>query len=218
MTGAFAIPASTARVLQEAPADRATVLLLRHGARGPLPADAPGNEVPLLPEGAALARALGAQIGPRLRTLHTSPVRRCMETAVALAAGAGGGVPIVEDRHLGDPGVYVTDGAAAWRTWTALGHAEVIARLIAGEWLDGLADPRSASRVLVRHLVDCAAGEPGIHVFVTHDSLAVTAAAHCLGVGIPPAEWPWYLEAFALADGDAGVTARYRGWSGPVPW
>jgi len=218
MTGPFVIPASTARALREAPADRATVLLLRHSARGPLPPDAPGNEVPLLPEGTALAGALGLQVGPRLRTLHTSPVRRCVETAVALAAGAGVARRPVEDRLLGDPGVYVTEGAAAWRTWLALGHAEVMARLVAGDRLDGLADPIAASRALVRHLLGTAGGEPGVHVFITHDSIVATAAAHCLGLLLPPTEWPWYLESLVFWAGDAGVTARYREWSGPVPW
>jgi broad specificity phosphatase PhoE len=204
--------------VRDAPPDRATVLLLRHSARGPIPPGEPGNDVLLLPEGKALARALGEIVGSRLRTLHASPVPRCVETAESLAAGAGVDTHVVEDRHLGHPGVYVIEGAAAWRTWSTLGHERVMAHLVAGDQLDGLADPVPASRALVRHMLATAGGASGVHVFVTHDSLVTTAAAHCLLRTLGKDDWPWYLEALSLTDGESGVIASYREWSGPLPW
>lgn len=205
------VPASTPELLDRIPPDQVLVLLLRHAAREPLPPGLPGDDVPLTAEGRASARALGAHIGARLRTLRTSPVLRCVETARLLGEGAGGEVAVVEDTHLGGPGVYVEDGARAWSTWLELGHTEVMARLVAGDRMDGLAEPRQATSRLVQHLLATAGGAPGVHVFVTHDSLVAPAAAHRLGRVLELAEWPEYLEALALVQGPR-VTAVYRGW------
>ena len=218
MTGPFVIPPATLSALVNAPPERPTILLLRHSARGPIPPGQPGNDVLLLPEGKALARELGVTIGARLRTLHASPVPRCVETGECLAQGADFRAPVVEDRHLGHPGVYVVEGGGAWDTWQRLGHERVMAHLVAGDQLDGLTDPIPATQRLVEHMLSTAAGAPGIHVFVTHDSLVTTAAAHCLHRSLGKADWPWYLEALALVDAGTSVTATYRDWSGTVEW
>ncbi|MBM4366482.1 MAG: histidine phosphatase family protein [Deltaproteobacteria bacterium] len=219
MTGPFIIPEPTLRAVREAPPGRATVLLIRHSARGPIPAGEPGNDVLLLPEGKELARDLGRLVRARLRTVHASPVRRCIETAESIVDGAEIEANIVEDRHLGHPGVYVEPGPAAWATWQGLGHERVMAHLVAGDRLAGLADPVPASRRLVGHVLATAAGAPGVHLFVTHDSLVTTAAAHCLGQPLGKADWPWYLEALVLLDGGgAARTASYRRWTAELPW
>lgn len=216
--GPFIIPEPTLRAVGDAPQDRATVLLLRHSARGPIPDGEPGNDVLLLPEGKALARELGRLVGRRLRTIHSSPVRRCVETAESLVQGAEAETVIIEDRHLGHPGVYVQEGPAAWHTWQSLGHERVMAHLVAGDHLPGLNDPVPASRRLVAHMRGTAGARPGVHVFVTHDSLVTTAAAHVLGVPLGKADWPWYLEALVIVDAVSAATATYRGWTGAVPW
>ena len=216
--GPFIIPEPTMRAVRDAPADCATVLLIRHSARGPIPHGVPGNDVLLLPEGKALACELGRWIGRRLRTVHASPVRRCVETAESLVEGAEADVVIVADCHLGHPGVYVEDGAEAWNTWQSLGHERVMAHLVAGQRLPGLTDPVPASRRLVTHLLATAGGRPGVHAFVTHDSLVTTAAAHVLGVAFGKADWPQYLEALAIVDSGAIATATYRGRTGEVAW
>lgn len=218
MIGPFIIPDSTLAALTRAPSDRPTLLLLRHSARGPLPPGEPGNNIRLLPEGEALARQLGSHLAGRLVSLHTSPVARCVETAEALADGAGIQASIVEDTHLGDPGVYVLDPDAAWQTWTTLGHERVMAHLVAGERLEGLADPAAASRRLIQHMRARAEGRPGVHVFITHDSLLTAAAAHALRQPIRKEDWPWYLEALALVDEGERLQATYRTWSGAVEW
>lgn len=213
-----AIPKATLALVAEAPADRPVALLVRHSVRGPLPPGQPGNEVPLLEEGRALARELGGTLGARLRSLRTSPVPRCVQTAQELAAGAGVAVPVVDDRMLGDPGAYVLDGAAAWAAWCRLGHEGVMDALVAGEQLEGLAPPFAASRRLVEHLLAQAGAAPGFHVFVTHDSLVTVAAAHCLRRTLPRVEWPGYLEALGLVTNGDGCTARYRAWTAEVRW
>ncbi len=205
------VPASTLEILDRTPPDQALILLLRHAAREPLPPGLPGDDVLLTSDGRVSARALGARIGAQLRTLHTSPVLRCVETARALVEGADVEMRVVEDAHLGAPGVYVEDSALAWSAWLRLGHAAVMAHLVAGDRLEGLAEPRRATARLVEHLLATAGGTPGVHVFVTHDALVAPAAAHLLGRTLEPDDWPEYLEALGLVKGPS-VTATYRGW------
>lgn len=206
-------PAHTLRAIREAPAEVATLLLLRHADRGPMTPGEPGNELPLLPDGVVRARALGQAIGGRLGVLRSSPVPRCLQTAAAIAEGAGQAPGIVPDRLLGDPGVYVEDGVVAWEQWQSLGHERVVEHIVAGTRLPGLAEPLSASRRLLAHLLDAVDGAPGIHVFVTHDLLVTAAASHWLGSPLRRSEWPEFLDALALVVEGGQVSASYRRWS-----
>ncbi|MDD9961408.1 MAG: histidine phosphatase family protein [Gammaproteobacteria bacterium] len=199
------------RWLAETPAEAPVTVLLRHSARGPLPDGDAANAVPLTTEGANLACHLGAMLGTRLQALHVSPLRRCVETAEALRFGAGINIPIVPDRSLGDPGIYVTDSGLAQANWEQLGHERVMRYLVSGtEPLPGMADPGPAARLLVRHMMASAGNRSGLHLFVTHDSVVTATAAHLLGEPFERDDWPWYLEgAFFWLQGTQTATA-YR--------
>ena len=148
------IPPSVTRRLAETPADASAAVLLRHSVRGPLPSGDAGNAVPLTRDGVRLARCLGKVLGDRLRTLHASPLPRCVQTAEALRSGAEVDTPIVSDRLLGDPGVHVVDACRAWSNWEALGHGAIVQSLVSGSpALPGMADPDRAARRLVRHML-----------------------------------------------------------------
>lgn len=206
----FVIPPSTLRGLAEATNDLPVAVLLRHSVRPSSPDGMPGPEVPLTDEGLALARELGAHLGHRLVRLHSSPLRRCVETCEAVRAGAGSDVPITHDRMLGDPGVFVADGVLGGETWRRLGHRAVMDHLISGAGtLPGLADPRAAARSLVAHLL-ALTDRAGVHVFVTHDSIVTAAVARALNVRLPVSEWPRYLEGAFLWRDPRGLTLAYR--------
>ena len=217
------IPPSVTRWMAEAPVSEPVALLLRHSVRDRLPPGKIGYTLPITPAGAALGRELGALLGNRLRTLHTSPLTRCVQTAEAIRAGVAvhaegtvrarstGDIPIVRDRLLGDPGVYVVDEDRAWSNWVERGHESVMEHLVSQDRpLPGMADPAPAARFLVQHMLARAGGRPGLHVFVTHDSLVTTTAARLLGEPLGKGDWPWYLEgAFFWRQGGHLVTA-YR--------
>lgn len=206
----YCIPPSTLRWLTELAEDRAVTVLLRHSVRGPLPDDSAGVDVPLTSTGERLARELGALLGTRLRTLHASPLVRTMQTAEALRTGAGVDLTINADPLLGQPGVYVLETKTAWTNWERFGFEGMIRRLNSGEALPGMAEPDEAARFLVKSMLAHATG-PGVHVFVTHDSLVTVTAARFLGVELGRADWPWYLEgAFFWRDDSGAVHAAYR--------
>lgn len=205
------IPPSMNRWLTAIPLDRPVALLLRHSVRDDLPPGDAGNAVPINEAGVKLAQLLGHALGARLRTLHASPLPRCIQTAEMLCAGAGVELPIVPDLLLGDPGVFVLDGRAAWGNWVALGHEGVMQHLVSAKSaLPGMANPDAAARYLVNHMLASTSQTPGLHVFVTHDSLVTATAARLLRKPLGPESWPWYLEGAFFWHDDGGLHAAYR--------
>lgn len=219
----WSIPPSVLHWLGSCPAEQPVALLLRHAARAPLPPDGVGYTLPITEAGTELGRELGRLLGRRLRSLRSSPLARCLQTAEALRGGAGADLPIVADRLLGDPGVYVIDEQLAWTQWQILGHDGVMQHLVSSSHaLPGMASPDEAARALVGHMLTLAEGAPGIHVFVTHDSLVTATAARLLGQALGSEAWPLYLEGaffWRAADGlhvayrDMHSTTCNHGWS-----
>lgn len=189
------IPPSVLRHLERIPKERPVALLLRHSVRDDLPPGGAGRILPITPAGRRLALQLGDELRGRLRTLHASPLPRCVQTAEALREGAGIEQAIVSDRLLGDPGVYVIDERRAWSNWESRGHEGVMAHLVSSsDVLPGMARPDEAARFLVHHMLAVAGQTPGVHVFVTHDSLVTATAARLLERPLGVNDWPWYLE------------------------
>ncbi len=205
------IPPSILRGLVELPQGRAIAVLLRHSVREALPGGSAGYSLPITEDGIQLAQELGSLIGKRLRSLHTSPLLRCVQTAEALNLGSNTNLHIVHDRLLGDPGVFVIDEQRAQLNWDRLGHEGVMQYLVASDdVLPGMAQPESAARSLVYHILTIAGDAPGLHLFVTHDSLVTATAARLLGQQFGINDWPWYLEgAFFWLDQD-NLYIKYR--------
>ncbi len=205
------IPPSVLRGLMEMPKDRPIALLLRHSVRDELPPGNAGNSLPITADGIHLAQELGGLIGDRLRSLHTSPLTRCVQTAEALNDGAGTNLSIVHDRLLGDPGVFVIDGQQAQLNWEKLGHEGVMQHLVVyDEALPGMARPEPAARFLVHHMLSVAGDVPGLYLFVTHDSLVTASAARLLRQQLGINAWPWYLEGAFFWRKKEGLYTKYR--------
>ncbi|MEZ4364086.1 MAG: histidine phosphatase family protein [Kofleriaceae bacterium] len=207
---AWVIPPSTLAWLEQVPRDRPVAMLVRHSVRGHLAPGDVGYTVPITEVGHQLAHELGTKLQGRLQTVYASPLLRTMQTGRRLAEGAARAPEVVPDRMLGDPGVFVVDGRAGG-TWQALGHEEVMRRLVHGdEVLPGCADADAAARALAQHMLALSSGAPGVHAFVTHDSLVTATAARLLGEALTKDDWPWYLEAAFFWEQADGVHVAYR--------
>lgn len=207
----WTIPSSTWCQLGEVPTDRAVALLLRHSVRDELVPGDIGYAWPLNAAGVRLARQFGASLGRRLKGLHASPVQRCVHTAELMGEAAGARLGVVRDRFLGDPGVYVKDAELARHNWETLGSVGIMAHLAAADCgLPGTAHPDDGAHELVTHMLDVAANEPGLHVFVTHDILLGITAARLVGYPRGPAPWPRYLEGAFFWRDDRGLNVAYR--------
>jgi broad specificity phosphatase PhoE len=205
------IPPSTLRWLAEAPSDRPVALLLRHSVRPPLAELDAGYALPITDAGRQLAVDLGRRIGERLRSVHASPLLRCVQTAEALTQGAAVDLEVARDTMLGDPGAFVVDNRLAWPNWRDLRHEGVMAHLVSADVaLPGMAEPGYAARSLVHHMLTQAGLRPGVHVFVTHDSLVTAAAARMLGEPLGRDAWPLYLEAAFFWQQGGELVSAYR--------
>ena len=161
---------------------------------------------------------MGAALGSRLGIVRSSPVPRCVDTALAVLVGAKrSGVPD-HDRLLGDPGAYVVDGEAAMSELVSLGFHPAARRLGDGEQLRGFADPDLATTHLIalaRSLLDARPGE--LHLLVTHDLILSTMVARVRGIALSEPEWPHYLHGMAVWQGDGELLSRYGSVVCPVP-
>src|SRR3990167_11308821 len=103
------------------PAHVPVALLTRHSIR-----EEPANrfatyEVPLTPEGVALAQALGECLPRPVSRLYSSPVGSCVATAEDIAEGAGVQLPVETRSTLVEPGSYVQDIAQVGGLFFKLG-------------------------------------------------------------------------------------------------
>ena len=169
------------------PAHLPVVVFMRHAARGALPPGRPGTEVPLNDAGRAAAWALGTQLGPRVRSLRSSPVGRCVETATLIGQGARLDLPCPLDVMLGEPGAFITHGRLAWESFRRLPLPAVIEALMRPSPVPpGFRPPGQAVPMLVQHLLHQTRGQPGLHIAVTHDYMVTLLALQLLG--LTPAE------------------------------
>ena len=205
------IPPSIFPILDRLPLNRPVVLLLRHSVRGHLPPGDAGYTLPITDIGRRLGHELGAILGDRLRTLHASPIIRCVQTAEVLRDGARIEYSVVRDHFLGDPGIYVLDSKRAGQVWEDRGHEDLMTHLVSrDEPLPGMARPDETARFLVQHMLAAANDTSGIHVFVTQDSLVTATAARLLKQPLGKDNWPWYLEGAFFWRDEEGLHIAYR--------
>lgn len=184
-------------------------VLIRHADRGALSKEDVGYSMPITEKGKQRAYEFGKKLGGRLSSLHTSPLARCIQTAEAIKSGALVDAPLVFDTMLGDPGVYVMDGQAAWPTWQEMGGVEVVEHLVTSDaQLLGMAEPNAAAEHLISHMESIAAATIGVHVFVTHDAIIATTAAKIFNSSSKHL-WPCFLEGAIFWFEDL-ITIDYR--------
>jgi hypothetical protein len=196
------IPDSLTNGLSLIPEGTATALIIRHSIRGEIPEGETGNDVPLTTEGRQLAELFGATVSSRLASIMSSPVGRCTETAEHIVKGSGIAFAVPTSRLLGDPGVFIADGQAAWINFRTLGTRGVMLHLAGRDTaLPGMHPPQVAAHILLNHVLD-RCDTPGIHIFVTHDVVLAGIAGQLIG-GIRSADdLPGFLDgAFFWRDG-----------------
>jgi broad specificity phosphatase PhoE len=202
------LPETMIATLEGLPTDRPVALLMRHGPRFDLEPGRAGLDVTLLPEGEPLVRHLGKMMRGRLVSLTSSPVLRCVQTAELLADGADVTLPIPTDELLGMPGAYVADTRLAGPAFRDEPYFDLMRRLCSSQPPPpGFHDPLEATRRLLAMMLEPAA--PGLHAFVSHDSIVGIAMAHLTGRF--PQPWVRCLETgFAWREGDS-VVVCYQG-------
>jgi hypothetical protein len=187
------VPNSLLVDLQVVPRDRPTVLLMRHSNRFPITDQALNYTVGLTEEGFLLAAELGILISARFSPgrILSSPVGRCVDTANAIARGAGWSLQAQPHLYLSHDHIQ-----PAWE------------RFIAGQINGHL--PTEVLQTLDL-LLDHPRALPALDILVTHDTVVGAMVGCLLHQPVQEKHWPAFLEgAFFWKDQDE-IRVLWRG-------
>lgn len=195
------------------PRDRPLLLLTRHSVRETAPNGIATYDLPLTEEGVALAVDWGGRWSFPLHGMYSSPVGRCVDTASALARGAGCPDLAVKTSHmLVEPGCYVQSIGHVGPLFLQLGPLAFANRHLS-EALHGILSPEAGAERLLRHLYASQGHAGSLTVHVTHDTILAAFIYHLIGrEHLHEDDWPWMLEGAWLWFDDAD-TVRWI-WRG----
>lgn len=199
--------------LQLLPRDRPVALLTRHSLRDGEPQGIAGYDVPLTAAGVALAEAWGQQLQRPLHSLHSSPVGRCVDTAAALARGAGmNDLRVHTSAHLVEPGCYVHSVGEVGPLFMQLGPLAFANRHLR-ESLGGILSPAAGAAKIVQHIRAQQGPAGSLTVHVTHDTILAAFIYFLLQrAQLQSEDWPWMLEgAWLWFDDDDALRWIWRG-------
>lgn len=176
------------------PADRPLILLTRHSVREAAPNGVASYDLPLTAEGVALAEDWGGRLGLPLHALHSSPVGRCVDTALAMARGAGHELPVQTTMTLVEPGCYVHGIHQVGPLFLQLGPLAFANRHFREE-LPGILTPAAGAAKLLRHMQAAQGPAGSLTVHVTHDTILAAFIYHLMERSeIQEHDWPWMME------------------------
>ena len=187
------IPETLLNDLTFVPRDRAVTLLMRHSARYPIVPPDEGWEVMLTPEGVQMAEDLGAALGQQFCAgrLRASPVQRCIDTAGAIARGAGWGGDVLADERISH------------------GFHEPCWILVYANGLNGIV-PKPIPEAMGL-LLESNGAAPRLDVMVTHDTVICSMVGGLLRAPVLGEHWPSYLEGVFFWQEGEHIRARWRG-------
>lgn len=177
------------------PKDRPLALLTRHSVREAAPNGIATYDLPLTAEGVRLAEEWGRQLPWPLHGLHSSPVGRCVDTATALARGAGRPeLDVTTSTTLVEPGCYVHSLGHVGSLFLQLGPLAFANRHFS-ESLEGILSPEQGGAKLLKHLYEHQGPAGSLTVHVTHDTILAAFIYHLMDhAPLDEADWPWMLE------------------------
>ena len=187
------IPESLLNNLERIPRDRPVALLMRHSNRFPIDDPEYPYQAALTEEGFRLAEEFGFHLRAHFRPgrVMSSPVGRCIDTAAAIARGAGWSVEVLSHTLLSHDHIL-----PAWTLTEQGGCGSQIPEQVL-ETID----------LLLEHDGD----RPVLEVMVTHDTIVGAVVGCVLKASVLGEDWPRYLEGvFIWKDGDS-IHLLWRG-------
>lgn len=187
------------------------VVFMRHAERPDILKGDTGNELVLTDAGRESALEFGRVLGPNLRSLYSSPIIRCLDTAKWIGEASGHKLPVIESTALGDPGPYVQDKKIAWDNWLLHGSEKILDDLMADDKSPpGLHSVQYGTDVLLRYFHQLLNSEAGYHICVSHDIVMLPFLSCLLDKPLSGIEWPGFLQAILLNYEDNKLVIRYK--------
>lgn len=142
-------------------------LLIRHSDRFPIPLGRSGAAVLLTERGKARAQELCRRLGAPLGWALSSPLARCVDTAMLMGATA------VPSSVLGAPGPFVLDPDLGRDLFHHNDTASVVRRQILGETWGCMRPLAEGARLVHDLLSEWVAEYGGLGVAVSHDAIVM---------------------------------------------
>lgn len=182
------------------PKDKPVHLLTRHSVRELAKNGFADYRLPLTPEGIEMAREWGTQLARPVEAFYSSPVGRCVNTAIAMAEGARKAGLIAEipevttDTTLVEPGCYVEDLNQVGPTFLKMGAFKFLNHHLQ-EPFEGMLSPAEGRSKLAAYLKAREPASGHLNVHVTHDTILAVLVAELHGRRrISEEDWPWMME------------------------
>ena len=168
-------------------------IVIRHSIKEAPPENQPYHDVPLTIKGLNLARTFSEEIKELdLKSIFTSPLRRCNETAEGILTGYGKDLPTIYSTTLGDPGPYVEDEELAGETFLKNYPEDVVKMHVNGHKLPGFRDISQDSKMLMELLLKKSAPS----IFITHDVIIASLLGFLNGRYPDINNWIGYMDGF----------------------
>ncbi len=181
---------------------------IRHAHRLPFAPGDWGNEASITEEGREAAHLWGEtfHIG-KCTKIFSSPVKRCLQTAVEIENASGLDNSIETSHLLGEPGFYIHDAQAVSSVFQNYGIIEILKMIVEGHFLPGFFSFEEGCARMLRAILD--QEEEGISI--THD-MNVALLACFIFKESPSNEFlPHFLEGIVFTFDEKMVQIAYRG-------
>ena len=170
------------------------LLLIRHAERPKIPPHTLGSNVLLSLKGEKDSIAFAQKLSD-IVSLKSSPIKRCLQTARHIASTVH--YPrdkILTCTDLGDPGFMIDNDKLAWQHWQEKDHDTVNQYLLNGKdnWT-GFKKLNDAVQTFRKKILLELLNKPGLHVWVTHDTVLATFASRVLKKSMTLDQWPHFL-------------------------
>jgi len=202
------------------PADKPAHLFTRHSVRELASDGFADYRLPLTEEGVRIAEEWGQELGRPIAAFYSSPVGRCVDTAIALRTGglrAGlieHELPIATCAELVEPGCYVEDINIAGPAFFKMGAVAFINQHLC-EGIDGLLTPIEGQEKLINYLLARQPHSASLAVHVTHDTILMAFVASLTGLSeVSGQDWPWMMEGLWLWLDETSLHWVWRGQHG----
>ncbi len=184
--------------LEKYPSNSRLAMLIRHADRERIPDGEFGNEIPINEKGKKNAIAFGEKLqGKDVNRIFTSPIHRCIQTAEHISLGYNKKLDIITSKCLGDPGLHTEDELIAGEFYLKHGFDELYRRFVDGETIPGVASHANYHLAMTKFLEENTK-DPGLTIFVTHDSLIVFYDFCLSGKIYNKENWVKYLSGLIL--------------------
>ena len=195
--------------IHEIAKDYSVSILLRHAEREPILQGTLGNEVALTSSGINTCLHWRQQYGHLVRSISTSPIKRCVDTSKLLSTDDL--INIHNSPLLGDPGIFVQAQSLAAQHFMNNSVLAIVKQL-----LEPCENPTGfcfSTSLAIKELIEFMLqnnNQSGLHLYITHDSILAVLLGYYFSSFDLEQLWPNYLEGLYLIKQGSTIRLHFR--------